>query len=104
MTSASFYSRLRHTTIGLLAASALWACSSTEPKRDITPATLTASTTDTLRAPAGTAVNTLLSVTVKNAGGQPIDSALVTFAVTTGGGSLSGTNVFTDATGKASTT
>ena len=85
---------------------ALTACgSSTEPKKkDITPATVTAQSTDTIRATVGAVVSTPLSVTVKNAAGEPIDSATVLFAVATGGGSLSATSVTTNAAGQATTT
>jgi len=91
--------------VSLLVAAAAWGCGgSTEPKKDVIPATITASTTDTLRAAAGTTINTLLTVTVKNAAGQPIENTPVTFAVATGGGTLSGTAVQTDTAGNASTT
>jgi hypothetical protein len=83
---------------------ALAACGSdSSPKKDTTPASITPSTTDTLRAPAGASVNTVLSVTVKNAAGDPIDSALVTFAASAGGGAVSNPSSLTDVTGKAST-
>ena len=85
------------------ALASLTACgSSTEPKKDVTPATITAQATDTIRAAVGAAVSTPLTVTVKNAAGEPIDTATVTFAVVSGGGSLSATSVKTDATGQAS--
>jgi hypothetical protein len=83
----------------------LAACSdSSSPPRDVTPATVTASTTDTLRAAAGTAVNTALTVTVTNKAGAPIDSAPVTFAVASGGGHVSSTNVTANSSGQATTT
>jgi hypothetical protein len=89
--------------IAIVALSA--ACgSSTEPKKDVTPATITAQSTDTIRATVGAAVSTPLTVTVKNAAGEPIDTATVTFAVVTGGGTLSATTVKTNASGQASTT
>ena len=89
----------------LLALAGVAACGgSTEPKKDVIPASIAAATTDTLRAQAGAVVNTALSVTVKNAAGQPIDSALITFAVGSGGGSLSATTVRTDSLGRATTT
>lgn len=81
----------------------LGACGSTEPKVDKTPATITATPTDTIRATVGSTVVTPLTVTVKNAAGQPIDSAIVTFVVTSGGGSVSAASVATNATGQATT-
>src|SRR5690242_13609312 len=92
-----------------LAAAALFiACgddNGTEPKkRDNVPATITATTTGTLSGQVGTALATPLSVVVKNAAGQGADSALVTFAVTSGGGTVSNTTVRTDTTGVATTT
>jgi len=88
-------------TIGALAACG----SSTEPKKkDVVPATITAQTTDTVRATVGAVVTTPLTVTVKNAAGEAIDSATVVFAVATGGGSVSATSVITNASGQASTT
>lgn len=80
------------------------ACGSdTEPvKKDVVPATITAASTDTLRAAAGSSVGGL-TVTVKNAEGEPIDTATVTFAVVTGGGSLTVTSAKTDSSGQATT-
>src|SRR5581483_6235044 len=63
------------------------------PPKDVTPASVTASTTDTLRANVGSAVGTPLTVTVKNKAGDPLDTILVTFAVTSGGGSISNLTV-----------
>jgi adhesin/invasin len=86
-------------------AATLAACgSSTEPKKDITPATITTAVTDTLRAAAGGTVNTLLSVTVKNAEGVAVPSIPVTFTVTAGGGSLAVATVNTDTNGVATDT
>jgi Bacterial Ig-like domain (group 2) len=79
------------------------ACGSTEPKVDVTPATITGTPTDTIRATVGSTVVTPLTVIVKNKAGSPIDSAIVTFAVTGGGGSVTATSVRTDATGTATT-
>jgi Bacterial Ig-like domain (group 2) len=79
------------------------ACGSTEPKIDVTPATITGTPTDTIRATVGATVVTPLTVIVKNKAGSPIDSAVVTFAVTGGGGSMGATSVRTDATGQATT-
>ena len=77
---------------------------STEPKKDVVPASITAAPTDTIRGQAGSQVNTALTVTVKNAAGQPIDSATVTFAVASGGGSLAAGAVRTDSLGRATNT
>ena len=92
--------------LGIAAIGVLAACgSSTEPKKkDVVPATITPQSTDTIRATVGAVVTTPLTVTVKNAAGEAIDSATVTFAVATGGGSLSATSVITNANGQASTT
>ncbi len=91
--------RLILPTIAALAFAA--ACGSTEPKFDATPATITGTPTDTIRATVGSTVVTPLTVIVKNKAGSPIDSAIVTFAVTGGGGSVSVTTAHTDATGSA---
>jgi protocatechuate 3,4-dioxygenase beta subunit len=106
MTSAAtFHSRLTRTAVLAAALATLAACSdSSSPPKDVTPATITASSTDTLHATVGTAVNTLLTVTVNNKAGVPIDSALVTFAVVTGGGQVSTANAVTNTAGQASTT
>jgi hypothetical protein len=77
---------------------------SSEPKIDVTPATVTPTSSDTLRGAVGTQLATPISVIVKNKAGNPIDSAVVTFAVVTGAGSVGATSVRTDATGQASTT
>lgn len=78
--------------------------SSTEPRVDVTPATITGTPTDTIRATVGSTVVTPLTVVVKNQAGRSIDSAIVTFAVTSGGGSVSSTSVHTDTAGRATTT
>jgi hypothetical protein len=80
------------------------ACGSTEPKVDVTPATITGTPTDTIRATVGSTVVTPLTVVVKNKAGSPIDSALVTFAITGGGGTVSSASVRTDVNGQAITT
>ncbi|MDB4874108.1 MAG: hypothetical protein JWM41_554 [Gemmatimonadetes bacterium] len=103
MQSALSRSRLLCAATFGAALTVLAACGDSGPKKDITPATITPSTTDTLRATAGSAVNTVLTVTVKNAAGDPVDSALVTFAASAGGGAVSNPSSRTDATGKAST-
>lgn len=73
------------------------------PPKDVTPASITASVTDTLRANVGSAVGQPLTVTVKNKAGDPLDTILVTFAVTSGGGSVSNLTVRTNSSGQAST-
>ena len=93
------------TLLSIAAAATIVACGgSTEPKKDVTPASITPSTTDTLRGQAASQLNTALTVTVKNAAGQPIDSALVTFAVVSGGGSVAAPSVRTDSLGRATNT
>ncbi len=79
------------------------ACGSTEPRVDVTPATITGTPTDTIHATVGSTVVTPLTVVVKNKAGSPIDSAVVTFAVTGGGGSVSAASVRTDVNGQATT-
>jgi hypothetical protein len=79
------------------------ACGSTEPRVDATPATITGTPTDTIHATVGSTVVTPLAVVVKNKAGSPIDSAVVTFAVTGGGGSVSAASVRTDVNGQATT-
>jgi hypothetical protein len=92
--------------VALVAAAALLgACgSSSEPRKDVTPASIVAQNTDTLRAAVGATIASPLSVIVKNKAGDPIDSAVVTFAIATGDGTLSATSARTDAAGVASTT
>ena len=93
------------TFLSIAAAATIVACGgSTEPKKDVTPASITPSTTDTLRGQAASQLNTALTVTVKNAAGQPIDSALVTFAVASGGGTVAVPSVRTDSLGRATNT
>jgi hypothetical protein len=90
------------------ALAALTACgSSSEPAavaKDVAPATITALSTDTVRGVVGTAGSAALTVTVKNKAGDPLDTTTVTFAVTSGGGTLSSTSVKTNAAGQATTT
>lgn len=74
-----------------------------KPVKDVTPAAITASPTDTLRAAVGAQVATPLTVTVKNKTGDLIDSAIVTFGAATGSGTVSATSVRTVA-GVATTT
>lgn len=106
MMSTLSRSRFLHAALTFGAAALFVACGSgTEPKRrDNVPATITSTTTGALTGVVGTQLNTTLSVVVKNAAGQGADSALVTFAVTSGGGSVSNTTVRTDTTGVAQTT
>jgi uncharacterized protein YjdB len=98
----------RFIILASLAASAvLGACGSSEPKvppKDVVPTTITPTSTDTLRGAVATQLAAPVAVTVKNKAGDPIDSAVVTFAVGSGGGTLGATSVRTDATGQASTT
>lgn len=110
MQSLSFTSsrfRLLRTRVALVAGAVLAAAcgGSSEPKvppKDLVPATITSNISGTLTAVAGTTVATPLTVTVANKAGEPLDTVLVTFAVTSGGGSVSSTTVRTTA-GQAST-
>jgi hypothetical protein len=77
--------------------------SCTEPKFDATPATITVSGNPATTGTVGVPLPTPLTVVIKNAGGEPIPQASVSFAVTGGGGTLSLATVLTDTTGKAST-
>src|SRR5262249_17550489 len=93
----------------MLAASlgALAACGGTDsaaPGKDVIPASITAVSTDTIRGTVGQAGSLPLAVIVKNKNGDLIDTAVVTFAVVSGNGTLGSTSVRTDATGKAQTT
>jgi adhesin/invasin len=108
MSFASSRFRLARTRLALVAGAVLAvACSSSsEPKippKDLVPATLTSDVSGTFTAVAGSTIATPLSVTVTNKAGEPLDTVLVTFAVTSGGGTLGSTTVRTTA-GKASTT
>ncbi len=96
-------------TFAAFTAVALVGCgSSTEPSgppaADAIPASIAAVSTDTLRGQAGAQANGAIMVTVKNAAGNPVDTATVTFAIASGGGTLSATSVRTNASGQASTT
>jgi hypothetical protein len=85
----------------------LVACGGSEtepPAKDVTPASVTAVSTDTIRGPAGGAGTLPLAVIVKNAAGEPLQGIAVTFAAGTGSGTLGSTSVQTSATGQASTT
>ncbi|HVX38963.1 MAG TPA: Ig-like domain-containing protein [Gemmatimonadaceae bacterium] len=99
-------------SFALAAAIALAACGgstepsgggNTPPPKDVTPASITPSTTDTLRATVGSSAGAPLTVTVKNKAGDPLDTILVTFAVASGGGTVSNLTVRTNAAGQAST-
>jgi len=105
MTLARTISTRSRGAILVATAATLAACgSSSEPKKDVTPATIVAQSTDTIRAAVGANIPTPLTVIVKNKAGDPIDSALVTFAVASGGGTVSASSARTDASGSASTT
>ncbi len=105
MSEVAIRSRLMRRAAFGAALATLGACSdSSSPPKDITPATVTASATDTLRAAAGAPVSSALTVTVANKAGAPIDSALVTFAVASGGGHVSAANVTANSSGQATTT
>jgi hypothetical protein len=89
------------------ASAVLAACGSSEPKvppKDVVPTAITATSTDTLRGAVATQLAAPIVVTVKNKAGDPIDSAVVTFAVAGGGGTVGSASVRTDANGQASTT
>jgi hypothetical protein len=73
-------------------------------KKDLIPASVTAVSTDTIRGVVGTQGTLPLSVVVKNAAGEPLDTTVVTFAITSGNGSVANPSVRTNATGQASTT
>ncbi len=64
-------------------------------------ASVTANSTTTLNGTAGAAVTPLPSVLVRDASNNPVAGATVTFAVATGGGSLTGATPVTDAAGIA---
>jgi hypothetical protein len=103
----SRFSRRLVVAATLGASATLAACGSSEPKvppKDVVPTTITPTSTDTLRGPVSTQLAAPVAVTVKNKAGDPIDSAIVTFAVGSGGGSVGATSVRTDASGQASTT
>jgi len=108
MSEVTIRSSFVRLTIAATAAAVLSACGgSTEPKtppKDVTPATITAAFTDTIRGVVGTAASQQLIVTVKNKAGDPIDTATVTFAVASGGGSITSTTAKTNATGQATAT
>ena len=91
----------------ILVASTLAACGGTTevapPKKDLVPASVTAASTDTLRGVVGTVASLPLSVVVKNAAGELLDTTLVTFAVVTGNGTVANATVRTNGAGAAQT-
>ena len=95
--------RFRLSFVAFLAAIATLS-SCTEPKFDATPATISISGNPATTGTVGAALPTPIAVLIKNAGGEPIPQASVSFAVTGGGGTLGSASVLTDTTGKASTT
>ncbi len=86
-----------------LSCALLTACAADEPSGPATPipSALTAASTITLGAVAGTAVPTPPSVKVATAKGAGVPGVTVTFTVTMGGGAVSGASVSTDASGIA---
>ena len=86
-----------------LASALLVACSSDSPSGPDAPvpSALTAVTTTTVGAIAGSAVETKPSVKVATSTGAGVPGVTVTFAVTLGGGSLTGATATTDASGTA---
>jgi len=95
-------------TVLALAATAtmalLWSCSSTEPA-NTTPSSVTpAPGSDNQTAAPGTAVAIAPSVTISNSDGVALSDVSVTFAVATGGGSVTPSTVTTGAQGVATVT
>ena len=72
---------------------------STQP--DNTPASISASAGGGETVRVGTAVATPPAVVIKNASGSPVSGVSVTFAVTAGGGSITGASATTNASGVA---
>lgn len=97
-----------HSTLFVAALATLAACGGTTevkpPEKDVVPASITPLSTDTLRGVVGGTASLPLRVIVKNAAGEPLDTIPVTYAVTSGGGTISPTTIRTDATGEASAT
>lgn len=77
------------------------ACGSTEPVKDMSPATIVGVSSLNQRGTPGSAAETRPSVKVTNAPGSALVGVNVTFAVATGGGTVSGASVTTDASGVA---
>lgn len=86
-----------------LSCALLPACAAESPSAPATPipSTLTAVSTTTLGAIAGSAVTTSPSVKVSTATGAGLPGVAVTFSVTVGGGTVTGASVTTDASGIA---
>lgn len=106
--SRSRFSLARRAPIAMVAAilSVAAACGgTTDPgtRKDTTPATIAPLSADTLRGAVGTVASLPLTVTVKNAAGEPLDTVLVTFAVTSGNGTVANATLRTNAAGQAST-
>jgi hypothetical protein len=88
---------------------ALTACGGTTevaqpPAKDVTPASITAVSTDTVRGVVGAQGSLPLAVIVKNKAGEPLDTTTVTFAIVSGNGTVGSPSVKTNSTGQASTT
>ena len=75
--------------------------SSVGPPAVQTPAQIVANSGDRQSAPAGTAVPIAPSVLVTDSGGHPVTGVVVTFAVASGGGSITGSTATTNAGGIA---
>jgi hypothetical protein len=90
------------------AAVALSACGGSTgeepPKPDVTPASVAATSTDTLRGPAGGNTATQATVLVKNKAGTALAGIVVTFTPGSGSGTVGTPTALTDATGQAKTT
>lgn len=94
-------------TLIVTAVVALSACGgSTEepPKPDVTPASVVAVSTDTLRGPAGGATSASATVLVKNQAGTVLTGIVVNFAPAAGSGTAGTPAALTSASGLASTT
>jgi hypothetical protein len=95
-------------TLFLTAVIALSACggstSEEPPKPDVTPASVAATSTDTLRGPAGGNTATQATVLVKNKAGTALAGIVVTFTPAAGSGTAGTPAALTDATGLAKTT
>lgn len=74
---------------------------SPDPIAPLVPTTLAANSSTSLTGVAGAAVAPLPSVIVKDQNGSPIAGVAVTFTIASGGGSVTGSTVTTDASGIA---
>jgi hypothetical protein len=74
---------------------------STQPPEPSVATTLAANSSQTITGVAGAVVTPAPSVIVRDQNGSPMAGASVTFAVASGGGSVSGASVVTDASGVA---